>query len=97
MVPAVSGCPALKTEDWTAVAAAAAAAGLPEALPTGPPVAYPPLGPLLLVGRFWFSPLADWVSSQSVRCSEYCLFVQMTKERWGEDCQTELTSRYFVR
>ena len=83
MFPAVPGCPALKTEDWAA-AAAAAAAGLPEAPPTGPPAAYPPPGPLLLVGRFWFSPLADWVSSQSVRCSECCLFCLADKGEEGE-------------
>lgn len=36
-------------------------AGAP-APPTGPPAPYP-----LLDGRFWFSPLADWVSNQSIQ------------------------------
>jgi hypothetical protein len=65
MVPGLSGWPGLKTEGWPV-------AGLPELPPTGPPDGYPVPTPLL-VGRFWFSPLADWVSSQSVRCSECCL------------------------
>jgi len=78
MVPGLSGWPGLKTEGWPV-------AGLPELPPTGPPDGYPAPTPLL-VGRFWFSPLADWVSSQSVRCSECCLLVQMTKEMpWGSD------------
>lgn len=36
--------------------------GPPTGPPTGPPDPYPPL----LGGRFWFSPLADWVSNRSI-------------------------------
>lgn len=51
------------------------AAGL-SAPPTGPPAGK---SPPLLVGRFWFSDLEDWVSSQSVQLFRRCLWSRKTK------------------
>ena len=54
-----SGAPG-KPDD--VAAADPGAPGPPTGPPTGPPPPYPPL----LGGRFWFSPLADWVSNRSI-------------------------------
>ena len=60
--------------------------------PTGPPVGY---SPPLLVGRFWFSDLVDWVSSQSVQLFRHCLLSSMTKMQ--RDRQNSLRGTWIGR
>ena len=49
--------------------------------PTGPPEPYPLLG-----GRFWFSPLEDWVSNRSIQLFRYIVLPDLgdKREYWKE-------------
>lgn len=53
--------------------------------PPGAPLPVPPTGPpepySLLGGRFWFSPLEDWVSNQSIQLFRYCVLPKLRQQK----------------